>query len=77
MLQNLFGFAHIHAFFQARRRAIEREEAAKRREALNLSTDDSDIEDFVPARQRKKEKVYPKRLAHWLAKITTSSQCFR
>ncbi|KAH7722522.1 putative DEAD box protein-box ATP-dependent RNA helicase 35 [Aphelenchoides avenae] len=49
--------SHALSKYEARRRAIEKEEAAKRREALNLSTDDSDIEDFVPARQRKKEKA--------------------
>ncbi|KAH7722257.1 PEB-1 protein [Aphelenchoides avenae] len=43
--------------YETRGRAIKKEEAAKRREALKLSTDDSDDEDFVPARQRKKGKT--------------------
>lgn len=43
--------------YEAHRRAIELEEARERRDALNLSSDDSDVDTYVSARQRKREKV--------------------
>lgn len=46
----------FNASVQLRRRQIEEEELRKQREGL-LSSDDSDLEEFVTARQRKKEKV--------------------
>ncbi|KAI1725814.1 DEAD/DEAH box helicase domain-containing protein [Ditylenchus destructor] len=48
--------------YEARRRQIEEEEARQRREALNLSSDDSDIDTFVSARYRKKEKDHRRAL---------------
>lgn len=42
--------------YEAHRRAIELEEARERRDALNLSSDDSDVDTYVSARQRKREK---------------------
>lgn len=44
--------------YELKRRLIQEEEARQRREALNLSSDDeNDYENFIPARQRKREKV--------------------
>ncbi|KAI6225744.1 RNA helicase [Aphelenchoides besseyi] len=42
--------------YEMRRRQIEEEEMRQKREGL-LSSGDSDIDDFIPARQRKKEKA--------------------
>lgn len=45
--------------FQARRRQIEAEEARNRREGLLSDEDDDSIDDvFIPARLRRKEKVF-------------------
>ncbi|TKR94165.1 hypothetical protein L596_008489 [Steinernema carpocapsae] len=45
--------------YAARRREIQEEEARARREGLDLSSDEAnDIEDYISARQRKKEKAF-------------------
>lgn len=44
--------------YEEKRRKIKEEEARQRREALNLSSgDENDYENFIPARQKKREKV--------------------
>lgn len=57
--------------YEESRLVIKEEEAKERREALNLSSDDSDIDTYVSARQRKREKVklIIERLNDWFFKI--------
>lgn len=57
LIMNDNGNANVSKY-ELKRRQIREEEARQRRKALDLSSgDENDYENFIPARQRKREKV--------------------